>query len=71
MSFILFSMASSFCGRHDDLLRGDCKQSEYGKDILTFTVLHRLDCVLEATKDEVLAECANKQKGRYGLGVNR
>src|SRR5580658_5330890 len=37
-----------------DLLRGDYKQSEYGKVILPFTVLRRLDCVLESTKAEVL-----------------
>jgi len=37
-----------------DLLRGDYKQSEYGKVILPLTVIRRLDCVLEATKDEVL-----------------
>ncbi|SBT40661.1 type I restriction-modification system subunit M [Micromonospora auratinigra] len=38
-----------------DLLRGDYKQSEYGKVILPLTVLRRLDCVLEPTKDAVLA----------------
>ena len=37
-----------------DLLRGDYKQSEYGKVILPFTVLRRLDCVLEPTKPAVL-----------------
>nr|WP_299202838.1 class I SAM-dependent DNA methyltransferase [uncultured Brumimicrobium sp.] len=37
-----------------DLLRGDYKQSDYGKVVLPFTVLRRLDCVLESTKDEVL-----------------
>jgi len=37
-----------------DLLRGDYKQSEYGKVILPFTVLRRLDCVLAPTKDAVL-----------------
>jgi type I restriction enzyme M protein len=37
-----------------DLLRGDYKQSEYGKVILPFTVLRRLDCVLEPTKAAVL-----------------
>ena len=37
-----------------DLLRGDYKQSDYGKVVLPFTVLRRLDCVLEATKVEVL-----------------
>jgi type I restriction enzyme M protein len=38
-----------------DLLRGDYKQSEYGKVILPLTVIRRLDCVLEPTKDAVLA----------------
>ncbi|WBX70877.1 type I restriction-modification system subunit M [Tenacibaculum retecalamus] len=37
-----------------DLLRGDYRQSDYGKVILPFTVLRRLDCVLQATKAEVL-----------------
>jgi type I restriction enzyme M protein len=38
-----------------DLLRGDYKQSEYGRVILPLVVLRRLDCVLEPTKTEVLA----------------
>ena len=38
-----------------DLLRGDYKQSDYGKVILPLTILRRLDCVLEKTKPEVLA----------------
>lgn len=37
-----------------DLLRGDYKQSDYGKVILPLTVLRRLDCVLENTKAAVL-----------------
>ncbi len=37
-----------------DLLRGDYKQSEYGKVVLPLTVLRRLDCVLEPTKAVVL-----------------
>jgi type I restriction enzyme M protein len=37
-----------------DLLRGDYKQSDYGKVVLPFTVLRRLDCVLKTTKAEVL-----------------
>ena len=41
-----------------DILRGDYKQSMYGRVILPFTVLRRLDCVLEDTKDMVLAEYA-------------
>jgi hypothetical protein len=41
-----------------DLLRGDYKQSEYGKVILPLTVLRRLDCVLEPTKQAVLDRAA-------------
>ncbi|MFE9185351.1 N-6 DNA methylase [Micromonospora haikouensis] len=41
-----------------DLLRGDYKQSEYGRVVLPLTVLRRLDCVLEDTKDAVLAKHA-------------
>jgi type I restriction enzyme M protein len=37
-----------------DLLRGDYKQADYGKIILPFTVLRRLDCVLQPTKQKVL-----------------
>ena len=36
-----------------DLLRGDYKQSDYGKVILPLTVLRRLDCVLQDTKADV------------------
>jgi type I restriction enzyme M protein len=45
-----------------DLLRGDYKQSEYGKVILPLTVIRRLDCVLEPTKQAVL----DKYKGLTG-----
>ena len=37
-----------------DLLRGDYKQSDYGKVILPMTVLRRLDCVLAPNKQRVL-----------------
>ena len=53
---------SSFIWSVADLLRGDYKQSEYGKVILPFTVLRRLDCVLEATKAAVLAEKEKREK---------
>jgi type I restriction enzyme M protein len=39
-----------------DLLRGDFRQSQYGRIILPFTLLRRLEGVLEGTKDKVLAE---------------
>lgn len=46
-----------------DLLRGDFKRSEYGRVILPFTLLRRLECVLESTRDDVLAQAA-KLEGR-------
>jgi hypothetical protein len=39
-----------------DLLRGDFRQSQYGRIILPFCLLRRLECVLEASKAAVLAE---------------
>ena len=48
-----------------DLLRGDFKQSEYGRVILPFTILRRLDCVLAPTKAAVLAE--HKAKTEAGM----
>lgn len=57
---------SSFIWSVADLLRGDFKQSEYGKVILPFTVLRRLDCVLESTKAAVLKELAEKK----AMGLN-
>ncbi|MCA9960452.1 MAG: type I restriction-modification system subunit M N-terminal domain-containing protein, partial [Anaerolineales bacterium] len=39
-----------------ETLRGSYKQSDYGKVILPFTVLRRLDCVLQPTKEAVLAQ---------------
>ena len=45
-----------------DLLRGDFKQSQYGRIILPFNLLRRLDCVLEETKPAVLVEYERVQK---------
>lgn len=57
---------SSFIWSVADLLRGDYKQTEYGRVILPFTVLRRLDCVLAPTKKAVVAELALREKA----GVN-
>ena len=54
-----FSTSVSFIWSIADILRGNFKQSEYGRVILPFTVLRRLDCVLETTKDDVLAKQAS------------
>ncbi|MFN9100481.1 MAG: type I restriction-modification system subunit M N-terminal domain-containing protein, partial [Gemmatimonadaceae bacterium] len=53
---------SAFIWSVADLLRGDYRQSEYGKVILPFTVLRRLDCVLEPTKAAVLSELDKRTK---------
>jgi type I restriction enzyme M protein len=39
-----------------DLLRGDFRQSQYGRVILPFALLRRLECVLAPTKPAVLAK---------------
>ncbi|EMO4459452.1 TPA: N-6 DNA methylase [Pseudomonas aeruginosa] len=39
-----------------DVLRGDFKQSIYGRIILPFTLLRRLECVLEPTRDKVRSQ---------------
>lgn len=49
-----FKEKADLIWRVADLLRGDYKQSDYGKVILPMTVLRRLDCVLAPTKQKVL-----------------
>ncbi len=45
-----------------DLLRGDFKQSQYGRIIIPFTLLRRLEGVLEKNKEVVLAEYEKIQR---------
>ena len=45
---------ASFIWSLADLLRGDFKQSQYGRVILPFTLLRRLECVLTDSKQAVL-----------------
>ena len=49
---------ANFIWQVADLLRGDYKRADYGKVILPFTVLRRLECVLEPTRAAVLEEQA-------------
>lgn len=49
------SQIAAFIWSVADLLRGDFKQSQYGRVILPFTLLRRLECVLEPTQENVLA----------------
>lgn len=45
-----------------DLLRGDFKQSQYGRIILPFCLLRRLECVLADSKAAVLAKAEELQQ---------
>lgn len=56
-----FSSSAAFIWSVADLLRGDYKQADYGKVILPFTLLRRLECVLEPTKQAVLDEYQARQ----------
>lgn len=68
---INFQEKANFIWSVADLLRGDYKQSEYGKVILPFTVLRRLDCVLEPTKEQVLAKLPTITAQNKGPVINR
>ena len=63
-----FSELANFIWGVADLLRGDYKRADYGKIILPFTLLRRLECVLEPTKAKVLKEY-EKRKGEAALEV--
>lgn len=49
----------SFIWNVADLLRGPYRPNQYGRVILPMTVLRRLDCVLEPTKEKVLRKAAD------------
>lgn len=55
------SQTAAFIWSVADLLRGDFKQSQYGRVILPFTLLRRLECVLEPNKAQVLAAAKEHQ----------
>ncbi len=57
------SQTAAFLWSIADLLRGDFKQSQYGRIILPFTLLRRLECVLEPNKAKVL-EAAKQHQNR-------
>lgn len=57
------SQTAAFLWSIADLLRGDFKQSQYGRIILPFTLLRRMECVLAPTKGKVIKQ-ASAQQGR-------
>ncbi len=64
-----FTNTASFIWSVADLLRGDYKQSDYGKVILPFTLLRRLECVLEPTREAVLKEYEARKDLKIPLEV--
>ena len=61
-----FGEKVSFIWSVANLLRGPYKPAQYGKVILPLTVLRRLDCVLEPTKEKVLAKAKSLKGGKVG-----
>lgn len=57
-----FTQTAAFIWSVADLLRGDFKQSQYGRVILPFTLLRRLECVLADTKEAVVAKAEELKK---------
>lgn len=64
-----FNELANFIWSVADLLRGDYKQADYGKVILPFTLLRRLECVLEPTKADVLKEYDKRRGEKTNLDV--
>lgn len=62
-----FTSIASFIWSVADTLRGDFKQSEYGRVILPLTVLRRLECVLEPTRAVVLEEMKRHKGSKVPL----
>ena len=63
MSVQTHQQTANFIWSICNLLRGPYKRNEYRKVILPLTILRRFDCILEPSKDEVLAEF-DKLKGK-------
>lgn len=59
-----FSEKASFIWSVADLLRGPYRPNQYKDVMLPMTVLRRLDCVLEPTKDKVLAKVKSMEGGK-------
>jgi len=55
------SQTAAFLWSIADLLRGDFKQSQYGRIILPFTLLRRMECVLAPTKSKVIKQALAQQ----------
>lgn len=59
-----FSEKANFIWTVAELLRGPYRPNQYKDVMLPMTVLRRLDCVLEPTKDKVLAKAKEMKGGK-------
>lgn len=64
-----FTELANFLWSVADHLRGDYKAADYGKVILPFTLLRRLECVLDESKADVLAEFDKRKDTGVSLDV--
>ena len=62
-----FQEKVSFIWSVADLLRGPYRPNQYKDVMLPMTVLRRLDCVLEPTKDQVLKRIKQLKGGKDKL----
>ena len=61
---------SNFIWQIADLLRGPYRPPQYERVMLPMTVLRRFDCVLEPTKEKVLAEYARRKDSFEGEALD-
>src|SRR4030042_1447473 len=59
-----FNEKANFIWAVADLLRGPYRPNQYKDVMLPMTVLRRLDCVLEPTKDKVLTKLDSLKDGK-------
>lgn len=55
---------ASFIWKNAEALWGDFKHTDFGKIILPFTLLRRLECVLEPTREIVRTACSDPELSR-------
>jgi len=60
-----FNEKANFIWAVADLIRGPYRPNQYKDVMLPMTVLRRLDCVLEPTKDAVLAKLKGMEGGKF------
>ena len=60
---------ADFIWKNAEDLWGDFKHTDFGKVILPFTLLRRLECVLEPTRAKVIKACATHKKSGIDLDL--